>query len=157
MKKLISIGVVLALLTLAVVPGAVAAQECPDIGYDYPTTYAKIPFSIIGSGFYLMETILTALVDGELLPAEVDWLPGLMQPMGDWAAGPLAWTVDMLAWGIGLAGTVVGSLSGVMTDLGMDLGMDLTSVGDLMNDVACALFTPFNCNITGAAWNPCDE
>jgi len=153
-KKIISIGVALALLTMAVVPGAVAAQ-CEYEGIA-PSTYAKIPFTIIGTGFYLMETILDALVDGELLPAEVDWLPALMQPMGDWAMGPLAWTVDMLAWGIGLAGTVVGSLSGVMTDLGMDLGMDLTSVGDLMNDVACALFTPFSCNITGAAWNPCE-
>jgi len=153
-KKIISIGVALALLTMAVVPGAVAAQ-CEYEGIA-PSTYAKIPFTIIGTGFYLMETILDALVDGELLPAEVDWLPALMAPMGDWAMGPLAWTVDMLAWGIGLAGTVVGSLSGVMTDLGMDLGMDLTSVGDLMNDVACALFTPFSCNITGAAWNPCE-
>jgi len=153
-KKIISIGVALALLTMAVVPGAVAAQ-CEYEGIA-PSTYAKIPFTIIGTGFYLMEEVLTALVDGELLPESIDWLPSLMQPMGDWAMGPLAWTVDMLAWGVGLAGTVVGSLSGVMEDLGMDLGMDLTSVGDLMNDVACALFTPFSCNITGAAWNPCE-
>ena len=154
MKKLISIGVALALLTMAVVPGAVAAQ-CDYDGIE-PSTYAKIPFTIIGSGFYLMEDILNALVDGELLPESVDWLPGLMQPMGDWAMGPLAWTVDMLAWGVGLAGTVVGSLSGVMEALGMDLGMDLEPVGDLMNDIACALFTPFSCNISGAAWNPCE-
>jgi len=154
-KKLISIGVALALLTMAVVPGAVAAQ-CDYDGIE-PSTYAKIPFTIIGSGFYLMEDILNALVDGELLPESVDWLPGLMQPMGDWAMGPLAWTVDMLAWGVGLAGTVVGSLSGVMEALGMDLGMDLEPVGGLLNDIACSLFTPFSCNITGAAWNPCEE
>ena len=154
MKKLISIGVALALLTMAVVPGAVAAQ-CDYDGIE-PSTYAKIPFTIIGSGFYLMEDILNALVDGDLLPASVDWLPGLMQPMGDWAMGPLAWTVDMLACGVGLAGTVVGSLSGVMEALGMDLGMDLEPVGGLLNDIACSLFTPFSCNITGAAWNPCE-
>ena len=154
MKKLISIGVALALLTMAVVPGAVAAQ-CEYEGIT-PSTYAKIPFTIIGTGFYLMETILDELVLADLLPASVDWLPGLMVPMGDWAMGPLAWTVDMLAWGVGLGATVVGQLSAVFTAMGMDLGMDLAPIGALMNDVACALFTPFSCNITGAVWNPCD-
>jgi hypothetical protein len=42
-KKLISIGVALALLTMVVVPGAVAAYTTPD-------TYAKVPFAIIQSG-----------------------------------------------------------------------------------------------------------
>ena len=153
MKKLISIGVALALLTMAVVPGAVVAQ-CSYEGIE-PSTYAKIPFTIIGSGFYLMDTVLDALVTGGLLPATLDWLPGLMKPMGDWAMGPLAWTVDMLAWGVGLAATVVSQLSGIMLAMDMDLGMDLAPIGGLLDDIACALFTPFSCNVTGAVWNPC--
>ena len=53
MKKLISIGVALALLAMVVVPGAVAA-------YTPPVTYAKVPFAIIQSGFELIGDLLTA-------------------------------------------------------------------------------------------------
>ena len=153
MKKIIGIGVALALVAMVVLPVGVAAQ-CDYLGIE-PATYSKIPFTIIGSGLYLMETILNELVLAGLLPTSLDWLPSLMQPIGDWAMGPLGWTVDMLAWGIGLGGTVMAELSGVLTAMGIDLGMDLAPVGDLLNTIACALFTPFSCNVTGAAWNPC--
>jgi hypothetical protein len=46
-KKLISIGVALALLTMVVVPGAVAAVDDPD-------TYAKATFSIMAAGIELL-------------------------------------------------------------------------------------------------------
>jgi hypothetical protein len=77
-KKLISIGVALALLAMVVLPVGVAA----DI---QPSSYAKIPFAIIGSLFEMI---------GDLL--------GL--------AGPLAWSVDMLAWGVALFSKVYGQL-----------------------------------------------
>jgi hypothetical protein len=153
-KKLISIGVALALLTMAVVPG-VAAAQCDYEGIT-PTTYAKIPFTIIGSGFYLLETILGALQTGGLLPETVDWLPDLMVPMGDWAMGPLAWTVDMLGWGVSLVGALMGAVQDALDAMGIDLGgMDLAGLQPLFDTIACGLFQPFACNVTGAAFNPC--
>jgi hypothetical protein len=153
-KKLISIGVALALLTLAVVPGAVAAQ-CDYDGIT-PTTYAKIPFTIIGSGFYLMETVLGALTTAGLLPPSVSWLPDLMQPMGDWAMGPLAWTVDMLGWGVSLIGDIMVAADSALTAMGIDLGgISLAGLQPLFGTVACSLFQPFSCNVTGAAFDPC--
>ena len=56
MKKLISIGVAVALLAMVVLPVAVAADEC----YTTPATYAKIPFAIVQSGFQLVGSILTS-------------------------------------------------------------------------------------------------
>ena len=147
MKKLISIGVALALLTMVVVPGAVAAQ-CDYEGIT-PTTYAKIPFTIIGSGFYLLEGILQALVDAEFLPANLTWLPALMPDIGDWAMGPLAWTVDMLGWGLSL-GASVWALADTLFEIGMP------GIGDILDTLACSVFQPFSCNVTGADFDPCD-
>jgi hypothetical protein len=55
-KKLISIGVALALLTMAVVP-AVTAAQCDYDGIE-PDTYAKIPFAILESGFHMVGQFL---------------------------------------------------------------------------------------------------
>jgi hypothetical protein len=148
-KKLISIGVALALLTMAVVPAAVAAAA------PTPTTYSKIPFAIIGSGFYLLEDILNALVDAALLPSTLTWLPDLMPIIGDWTAGPLGWTVDMLSWGVSLTGSVLVDLQAALTAMGIDLGVDLGALQDLCNTIACGLFQPWSSNISGADFTPC--
>jgi hypothetical protein len=148
-KKVISIGIALALLVMAVTPAITAAQ------YTEPDTYAKIPFAIVGNMFLLLEEVLVALTDGGLLPDTFSWLPDLMQPIGDFVTGPLGWTVDMLAWGLGgIGGTLFTELSAVLEGLGVDLGIDLAPVGDLLNSLACAMFAPFS-PITGADWNPC--
>jgi hypothetical protein len=147
-KKLISIGVVLALLTLAVLPAAVAA-------YDEPETYAKIPFAIIGSLMYLLQDVLNGLTDAGLLPETFSWLPDLMPTVGDWITGPLGWTVDMMAWGLGgVGGTLMSELGPVLDGMGIDLGMDLAPVGILLNKLACSLFYPF-ASISPADWDPC--
>jgi hypothetical protein len=137
-KKLISIGVALALLTMVVVPGAVAAQ------YTEPQTYAKIPFAIVASGFQLLENIWPDL--DVALGMSMPWLEGVFGELSDWSYGPLSWTVDMLAWGLGVGGTVIDALSGVIS-----LPFP---VGELLNSIACSCFAPFG-NVTGAAWDPC--
>jgi len=149
-KKVISIGIALALLIMAVTPAVTAAQ------YTDPETYAKIPFAIVGNMFVLLEDVLIALTDGGLLPDTFSWLPDLMQPIGDFVMGPLSWTVDMLAWGIGgIGGTIFTELDGLLAGLGIDLGgIALAPVGDLLNSLACAMFAPWAA-ITGADWNPC--
>jgi len=142
-KKLISIGVALALVALVVLPVGVAAQ-CDYDGI-VPDTYAKIPFAIVESGFHLVGQILAAAGSSLGLPA---WItPALVDNIGSWAGGPLGWSVDMLAWGLGLVGTVLSALS---TTLGLPEWLD-----DVVNTIACQLFAPFSCNVTGATFDPC--
>jgi hypothetical protein len=123
-KKLISIGVALALLAMVVVPCAVAA-------YDTPDTYAKVPFAIISTGFLLLGDILDALPPDLGVP---DWLGSLMGPLSEWTAGPLSWTVDMLAWGMDLGSTIWNAVAAT-------LGMEDLPVGTVLHTVACGLFT----------------
>jgi len=140
-KKLISIGVVLALLALVVVPAVVAAYEVPD-------TYSKVPFAILASMFYLGKDILQALVDADFLPDNLTWLPDLMPKIGDWAMGPLSWSVDMLAWGLEL-GSEVWTLLNDMFDIGMP------EIAEVLSIVSCKLLTCWaDTNCTGT-FVPC--
>ena len=148
MKKLISISVALALLTMAVVPGAVAAQDppgCPASNYTYPTTFAKIPFAIVQSGLELVGLLLEPIGTVVTLPAFLN--ADLMNTIAGWAGGPLSWTVDMLGWGLSLLATIVGVLN-------EPLGLDMPWLVDLINTVACSIFTPFAC-VSGANFTPC--
>ena len=149
MKKLISIGVVLAILTMAVMPAVTAAQcDYPDgdgTGI-VPDTYAKIPFAILESGFAMVGELLDALGPTLGLPDFVN--ADLVNTIGGWAGGPLSWTVDMLGWGLSLLGGILGSLA---PTLGLPDWLD-----DVVNDIACGLFTPFTCVVPGApAFDPC--
>jgi hypothetical protein len=109
-KKLISIGVVLALLALVVLPGAVGAADV------VPSTYAKIPFAIVQSGFYMLgcllgdlDTILGGMI---ALPFDLADLAPVMNTLGAWAGGPLSWSVDMVAWGVDIVNCIVGFIAG---------------------------------------------
>ena len=147
MKKLISIGVALALLTMAVVPGAVAAQDIE------PTTYAKIPFAIIGSGIELVANIWPDL--DTALDIGMPWVGDVLAEIAPWTAGPLGWTVDMLSWGMGLAADVLNGLFAItmIADaLPEGLGDGLVAI---CNTVACGLLQPWSANITGSAFTPC--
>ena len=149
MKKLISIGVALAVLALVVLPIGAAAQ-CE---YEYgdpavtvvPDTYAKIPFAILESGLGMVANILAALPTDLGLPT---WLPDIVMAIAPWTGGPLSWTVDMMGWGLSLVGTVLCSIGGT-------LGLP-EWIGPLVNTIACRMFTPFVCNVTTAPpFNPC--
>jgi hypothetical protein len=133
-KKLISIGVALALLTLAVLPGAAAA-------YTEPTTFSKVPFAILQSGIELLGGILDSLGTTLGLPT---WLnSALLNPIGAWTGGPLSWTVDMLGWFFHLIGSI---LTALPTSLGVP-----SWATDIVNTIACGIFTPFG-NVTGPAF-----
>lgn len=129
MKKLISIGIALALLTMAVLPAAVAAD-------DPPPTYAKIPFTIMGEAIILLGDLVT-MADSKLgLGLGFD-VAQFTAPIGDFTQNILGYTVDMLAWGLyalaGLAGPVIG-----------EFAPDMAWIGDLLDDLWCYMFTPFN-------------
>jgi hypothetical protein len=138
-KKLISIGVALALLTMAVVPGVAAA-------YDPPPTYSKVPFAIIQSGVELMGQLLDILGPELELPS---WLnSSLTDPIAEWAGGPLSWTVDMLAWGMSLGGTIFGMMSDLLGDIPIDLE-------ELFNTIACGLMTCWSATNCTGNFTPC--
>ena len=128
MKKLISIGVALALLTMAVVPGAVAAQTPPD-------TYSKVPFSVMAEGLRLL---------GELLDMEEAKMGFIgfdvgqfMGPIADFTEGPLSWTVEMLAWGV----DVVAQAAGPIID---NFAPDYGWLIDVLEDVVCKILMPWD-------------
>ena len=141
MKKLISIGVALALLTMAVVPGAVAA-------YEPPVTYAKVPFAILQSGFDLLAGLWPDL--DTALAMEMPWLTGVFTNLGAWAGGPLSWTVDMLAWGVALVGDVLTAVP-MITDM-LPAGLDIPALTDA---VACGLMTCWSDTLCSGNFTPC--
>jgi hypothetical protein len=147
-KKVISIGVALALLAMVIVPATVGAAA-PE-----PETYAKIPFAIIGQAFYMLQDVLTQLQVGGILPPDFDWVPDLMPTLGDFVAVPLSWTVDMTGWGISLGGSVLASLQGVFDAMGIDLGFNLGAFQDVFDTIACALFQPW-APVSGTPFDPC--
>jgi hypothetical protein len=129
-KKIISVGVALALLAMVVLPVGVAAQA------DEPRTYATTPFAI-----------LAALIDviGELVDMANSKF-GLGLPEGgvsqftdllsDFTYGPLSWTVDMLAWGLDIVAQVADP---VVAQFMPDYGW----IVDILNDLVCKLYRPW--------------
>lgn len=143
MKKLISIGVALALLTMAVVPGVAAAQ---------PDTYAKTPFAIIEEGLYLIGDIITALEPAGLgIPT---WIADVTDAIAPFAGGPLSWTVDMLGWGVWLVGDVLGALDPIVSAVVPDLPIALADLAGIFNTLACDLFTPWGTFVV-PPFDPC--
>ena len=156
MKKLISIGVVLALLTLVVLPAAVAADDV------LPTTYAKIPFAIVQSGFYMIGCLLPEVADvltaagygtvgGIDLAAVLGSVGPVVNTLGAWAGGPLAWSVDMLGWGLGIVECVVGVIA---TPLGLPDYIDdlIACITDALTECYPASQT---CNDVPNTYHPC--
>jgi hypothetical protein len=159
-KKLISIGIALALLAIAIVPVAVAAQtdcayDTPDdypVPYIEPATYAKIPFAIIESGLAmvggLMGDLGPILEAAEItLPLDLAQLSPIFYAIGGFAGGPLSWTVDMMGWGLGMLSPLLAALE--TADLGLPAWLT-----DVVDAIVCHIFAPFEC-VTGTSWAPC--
>jgi hypothetical protein len=140
-KKLISIGVALALLTMAVVPGAVAA-------YEPPATYSKVPFAIVASGIELLGDVVAAVpMIADALPEGLDVgvITGLIGP---WVNGPLSWSVDFLAWGMEL-GAEIWDLANTAFDIGFP------EVGTIMYIISCKLLTCWSATNCTGTFEPC--
>ncbi|NWF77114.1 MAG: hypothetical protein HXY36_00695, partial [Chloroflexi bacterium] len=136
---------------MVVLPVGVAAQ-CDYDGVQ-PPTYAKIPFAIIQTGVMLLSNIVGALPPDMGIPG---WIVDVLDEIAPWTGGPLAWTVDMLAWGLVLMGDVVGQLGPILDAAGIELPIDLADIAEIFDTIACDLFAPFVCNVTGANITPCD-
>lgn len=150
MKKLISIGVALALLAMVVMPG-IAAAQCDYNGVE-PASFSKVPFAIIQTGIMLLSDIVGAVGDTLGIPA---WVGDVLDSVAPWTGGPLAWTVDMLAWGIVLVGDVLGQLGPILEAAGIALPFDLGELAAIANTIACDLWAPWVCPMVGANITPC--
>jgi hypothetical protein len=125
-KKLISIGVALALLAMVVVPLGVAADFPDD-----PGAYAKTPFGILGSGIQMVADIVNDLataIDGFGLPVSAAEISGVLGTVGEWTGVNLAWLTDMTGWGMVAVGDVVTVIKPLAATMGFD-----TYVGPIAN------------------------
>lgn len=139
MKKLISIGVALALLTMVVVPAAVAAD-------DPPPTYAKIPFTIVGEGITLVGDIVTSLNAKMDLGLPLD--PSqITDPVSAYVQGPLSYTMDMMGWGLDIVAQVADALVPAYMP-------DFDWIVTVIEDIVCKLFTPF-ADVVAPPFDPC--
>ena len=126
---------------MAVVPGAVAAYTPPD-------TYAKVPFAIVASGFELLGNLWPDL--DAALGMDMLWLEGVFDELALWTAGPLGWSVDFLAWGVALAGDVLGAVP-MITDM-LPEGLDLVAIFDT---IACGIMTCWSESACTGDFDPC--
>lgn len=127
MKKLIGIGVALALLTMMVVPGAVAAQDEPD-------TYIDVPFWVVGEGIELVGELLD-MEEAKMGFIGYD-LGQFFTPIAAFTEGPMTWTVDMLGWGVDVIAQVAGP---VIDNFAPDYGW----IVEVLNTLACKFYMPF--------------
>ena len=148
MKKLISIGVALALLAMVIVPVAVAAQDyAPE---PYTSTYSKIPFGILSTGLNLIAELLgpDALGGALALPA---WLPDAVGPVADWVGGPFAWLTELTAWSMVTVGDVMAKAGPLLEAVspGITDTLPLDQVATLFYTIANRIFDTGNLPTTG--------
>ncbi len=146
MKKLISIGVALALLAMVVLPVGVTA-------YETPSTYAKVPFAIIASGLDMVGQLLDVLAVELGLPAFLN--SNVTGIIADWTAGPLSWVVDMLSWGFWLGGAVLASLDPILVSMNVALPLNLGDLAAVMDTIACGLLICWSTTNCTGNFTPC--
>ena len=146
MKKLISIGVALALLAMVVLPVGVTA-------YTNPVTYAKIPFAVVASGLDMIGQLLDILAVDLGLPT---WLnSNVTGIIAEWTGGPLSWTVDMLSWGFWLGGAVLSGMDSLLASMNVALPFAMGDVAVILNTVACGLLICWSTTNCTGNFTPC--
>ncbi len=141
MRKLISVGVGVAMIVALMLPMAVAGDWPDD-----PGAYSKTPFGIMGSVYYLAGDIVIDLshvlegVVGDRIPPED--IAATLHTIGDWHAVNLAWSTDMTGWSM----VVVGDVLTVLTPLADNFGRGhyVKPVADVYYVVAGRIFDPWN-------------
>ena len=150
MKKLVSIGVALALLTMVVVPVGVAAQD----QIVDPGTYSKTPFGILGSGIQLIGSIigdLSGVIDPYIADFGMDSadIAGITTRVGEWTGVDMAWMTDMTAWSMVLLGDVMKVADPVISEVA-EIPIDLGDVSDIFYVVGARLWDPWGTYIGDA-------
>ena len=152
MKKLISIGVALALMVTFMVPVAVGADEIVD-----PGEYSKTPFGILGSGIQLVGDILLGLsgviddfiADFGMTTADI---AGVTEDVGYWVGVDLAWMTDMTGWSM----VAVGDVVTVIEPLAVELGFEqyIKPIADIFYVIGARVFDAWGSLIPGGDSDP---
>jgi hypothetical protein len=111
-KKLISIGVALALLAMVIVPVTVAAQDYTPTAYN--STYSKIPFGILSTGLALIGDVVAALPASITGGTDLSWIGSVIDPVAGWVGGPFAWLTELTAWTMITVGDVVSQADAII-------------------------------------------
>ena len=135
MKKLISIGVALALLALLVIPFTVAAAD------DTPTTatYSKIPFGILGEGLNTITDIVVALPASLTGGTDLSWIGSVITPISGYVEGPLSWLTDLTGWSMVAVGDVVSQADTIIGAVAT-LPFPLSDVATMFYTIANRMF-----------------
>jgi len=149
-KKLISIGVALALMVTFMVPVAVGADFPTD-----PGAYSKTPFGILGSAIVLVGDIVTdlaAAIDGFGLPVTAAEIAGVLFSVGDWTGINLAWMTDMTGWSM----VAVGDVVTVIEPLAVTMGFEdyIKPVADVFYVIGARVFDDWGDLIPGGVSDP---
>jgi len=139
-KKLISIGVVLALLAMVVIPVAVGADYTPTV---YNSTYSKIPFGILSTGIALLANLTDPSVLGTALGLPT-WIPLALSPIANWVGGPFAWLTELTAWTMVTVGDVMAKANGVILALAPSASLPLGDIATLFYTIANRIFDTGN-------------
>jgi hypothetical protein len=145
-KKLISIGVALALLAMVVLPVGVTA-------YTNPVTYAKVPFALIASGLEMVGALLDELGPTLGLPSYIN--SNVTKIIADWTYGPLSWVVDMLSWGFWLGGAVLSSMDSLLASMNVALPFAMGDVAVILDTIACGLLVCWSTTNCTGNFTPC--
>jgi hypothetical protein len=137
-KKLISIGIALALVAMVVLPVAVGADYTP---VAYNSTYSKIPFGILSTGLALLGNLTSPGVLGTALGLPT-WLPDAINPIADWVGGPFAWLTELTAWTMVTVGDVVNKASSLLATFGVSI--DISGVSTMLYVIANRIFDTGN-------------
>jgi len=138
-KKLISIGVALALLAMVVLPVGVGAQNWTISFPAYNFTYSKIPFEVLGTGVTLVGNIVNAMnLSG--LPFDVTAVTSLL---GGWVQEPFSWLTELTGWTMIALGDIIsviqpladqfgfGNYTGPLANMTYVLGTRMFDTGNL--------------------------
>jgi hypothetical protein len=156
-KKIISIGVALALMTMVVVPVGASAQTTWTYNVTpYNSTYSKIPFGILGTGVELIGDVVNAMnLTG--LPFDVAAITGMVGP---WIEGPFSWLTELTGWTMVALGDVISSVQGLADTFGFGnytgplanmlyvLGNRMFDTGNIPTANMTAIEPAFGLNIT---------
>jgi hypothetical protein len=116
-KKIISIGVALAVLAMVVVPvgaGAASYNSTPD--KTAAATYSKIPFGILGTGIQLIGDIVANL--GNITASLPFNITAVTDLVGGWTLGPFSWLSDLTGWTMVVLGDVLSGIQGLADSMG---------------------------------------
>jgi hypothetical protein len=142
-KRLLVIGIVVALV-VTMLPAVVSADD----SNIEPSSYATIPFGILGRGLALIGSIVETI--GQATTSTVFGIPLILRRIGIFIATRFADTLNIMA------AETANTAGDVAEIVGNETSLDTGGVAGILRTIACALLTPFDTgNRTEGSFGPC--